>query len=45
MIDVKEHIYDDDPNIGHADVRTALKDLSYFFLENSLIQAAVQYSP
>ncbi len=45
MIDVKEHIYDDDPNIGHADVRTVLKDVSYFFLGNGLIQAAVQYSP
>lgn len=31
MIDVEEHIYDDDPKIGHADVRTDLKDVSYFF--------------
>ncbi len=45
MIDVSEHVYTDDPNIGHADVRTVLKDVSYFFLGNGLIQAAVQYSP
>ncbi len=45
MIDVEEHIYDDDPKIGHADVRTDLKDVSYFFFRNGLIQAAVKYSP
>ncbi|MCG8606513.1 hypothetical protein MJD09_16205 [bacterium] len=45
MIDVKEHVYHDDPKIGPADVRTALKEVSYFFLGNGLIQAVVQYSP
>lgn len=45
MINVEEHIYEDDPSIGHPDVRTDLKDVSYFFLGNGLIQAAVQYSP
>ncbi len=45
MIDVKEHVYHDDPKIGHVDVRTALKEVSYFFLGNGLIQAVVQYSP
>ena len=45
MIDVKEHIYEDDPQIGHTDVRTVLKDVSYFFLGNGLIQAVVQFSP
>ena len=45
MIDVKEHIYHDDPNIGHPDVRTELKNAAYFFLGNGLIQAAVQAAP
>jgi hypothetical protein len=45
MIDVKEHFYDDDPLSGHPDVRTRLKDVSYFFLGNGLIQAAVQVAP
>ncbi len=45
MIDVKEHIYFDDPKQGHPDVRTRLKDASYFFLGNGLIQAAVQIAP
>jgi hypothetical protein len=45
MIDVKEHFYDDDPLQGHPDVRTRLKDVSYFFLGNGLIQAAVQVAP
>jgi hypothetical protein len=44
-IDVKEHVYDDDPHRGHADVRTRLKDASYFFIGNGHIQAAIQYSP
>ena len=42
MIDVEEHFYDDDPGRGHPDVRTRLKDVSYFFLGNGFIQAAVQ---
>ena len=45
MIDVQEHIYDDDPNKGHPDCRTFLKDVSYFFIGNGLVSAAVQYSP
>ena len=45
MIDVQEHFYDDDPAQGHPDVRTRLKDVSYFFLGNGYIQAAVQIAP
>jgi hypothetical protein len=45
MIEVTEHFYDDDPLSGHADVRTRLADVSYFFLGNGLIQAAVQFAP
>ncbi len=44
MIDVKEHFYDDDPHIGHPDVRTVLQSVNYFFLGNGLIQAAVQWA-
>lgn len=42
MIDVQEHFYEDDPAKGHPDVRTRLKQVSYFFLGNGHIQAAVQ---
>ncbi|MFC2084725.1 hypothetical protein ACFLS9_06685 [Bacteroidota bacterium] len=45
MIEAKEHFYNDNPNIGHPDVRTRLKDVSYFFLGNGVIQAAVQVAP
>jgi len=45
VIDVKEHRYDDDPNLGPPDVRTELKNVDYFFLGNGLIQAAVQAAP
>ncbi len=45
MIDVKEHFYEDDPLSGHPDVRTRLRDASYFFLGNGHIQAAVQIAP
>jgi hypothetical protein len=45
MIDVKEHVYDDDPHVGPADVRTELAGVDYFFLGNGLIQAAVQSAP
>ena len=45
MIDAEEHVYDDDPRIGHPDVRTLLKDVSYFFLGNGRMQAAVQFAP
>ena len=45
MIDVQEHFYDDDPSKGHPDVRTRLKDVSYFFLGNGFIQGAVQFAP
>jgi hypothetical protein len=45
MIDVQEHFYDDDPAKGHPDVRTRLRDVSYFFLGNGFIQAVVQVAP
>jgi len=45
MNNVKEHFSDDDPAKGHPDVRTKLKDVSYFFLGNGHIQAAVQIAP
>jgi len=45
MIDVVEHFYDDDPSRGHPDVRTRLRDVSYFFLGNGYIQAAIQIAP
>ena len=45
MIDVAEHVYDDDPSVGHPDVRTRLDGVSYYFLGNGLIQAAVQHAP
>lgn len=45
MVDVAEHLYDDDPGQGHPDVRTRLAGVSYFFLGNGLIQAAVQHAP
>jgi hypothetical protein len=45
MIEAKEHFYTDDPAVGPADVRTARKGASYFFIGNGLIQAAVQFSP
>ncbi len=45
MIDVEEHVYDDDPRKGHLDAKTLLKDVSYFFLGNGRIQAAVQVAP
>jgi hypothetical protein len=45
MIDPAEHVYDDDPARGHADVRTRLAGVSYFFIGNGAIQAAVQWAP
>jgi hypothetical protein len=45
MINPSEHVYDDDPNLGHPDVRTRLRDVSYFFIGNGYIQAAVQWAP
>ena len=45
MIDIGEHFYDDDPSKGHPDVRTRLRDVSYFFLGNGYIQAAIQIAP
>ncbi|MBN2093619.1 hypothetical protein JW964_28615 [candidate division KSB1 bacterium] len=44
-MDIKEHIYHDDPNFGPADVRTALKDVDYFFLGNGFVEVAIQISP
>jgi hypothetical protein len=45
MVDVAEHVYDDDPGRGHPDVRTRLAGAQYFLLGNGLIQAAVQHAP
>ncbi len=45
MIDAKEHLYADDPKIGHPDVRTELPGVNYFFLGNGFISAAVQHAP
>jgi len=45
MVDVAEHVYDDDPKRGHPDVRTRLAGVNYFLLGNGLIQAAVQHAP
>ncbi len=45
MINVAEHVYHDDPSSGHPDVRTRLPGVSYFFLGNGAIQAAVQHAP
>jgi hypothetical protein len=45
MVDVAEHVYDDDPGRGHPDVRTRLAGANYFLLGNGLIQAAVQHAP
>ena len=45
MVDVAEHVYDDDPQRGHPDVRTRLAGVNYFLLGNGLIQAAVQHAP
>ncbi len=45
MIDVQEHVYRDDPEVGPPDVRTRLPGVEYFFLGNGLIQAAVQIAP
>jgi hypothetical protein len=44
MINSSERL-DDDPTVGHPDVRTRLTDASYFFLGNGLIQAAIQWAP
>ncbi len=41
-MDVEEHFYTDDPEVGHPDVRTRLSDVDYFFVGNGHIQAAVQ---
>ncbi len=45
MINVQEHVYQDDPSAGPPDVRTELAGVDYFFLGNGLIQAAVQFVP
>jgi hypothetical protein len=41
-MDITEHIYADDPNAGHPDVRTNPPNCIYYFLGNGLIQAAIQ---
>jgi hypothetical protein len=45
MIKAQEHYYNDNPDVGHPDVKTRLRNAYYFFLGNGLIQAAVQISP
>lgn len=45
MVDVAEHVYDDDPQRGHPDVRTRLAGVNYFLLGNGAIQAVVQHAP
>lgn len=45
MIDAIEHFHHDDPQQGHPDVKTRLRDACYFFLGNGQIQAAVQIAP
>ena len=45
MINVEEHVYHDDPKVGHPDVRTQLRDVCYYFIGNGLVQAAVQHAP
>ena len=45
MIQAREHFYADDPKIGHPDVRTRLKDVSYCFIGNGALLAAVQIAP
>ena len=45
MIHVEEHVYHDDPKVGHPDVRTQLPGACYYFIGNGLISAAVQHAP
>ena len=44
-MEISEHHYFDNPEYGHPDVKTSLKDVEYFFLGNGYIEAAIQYSP
>jgi len=41
-MEVKEHLYADDPGRGPEDGWTTLPGVDYYFLGNGLIQAAVQ---
>jgi hypothetical protein len=41
-MDVKEHFYFDDPQVGHPDSRTNPPNCVYYFLGNGHIQAAIQ---
>ncbi|MDZ7290215.1 MAG: hypothetical protein ONB44_13005 [candidate division KSB1 bacterium] len=41
-MDIKEHIYSDDPKVGHPDVQTNPPKCVYYFLGNGHIQVAVQ---
>lgn len=45
MIDASEHLYNDDPQAGHPDVRTRLAGVAYYFVGNGSMQAAVQVAP
>ncbi|MCI0514957.1 hypothetical protein L0128_17215 [candidate division KSB1 bacterium] len=44
-MEMKEHFYHDNPQLGPADAQTTLKDVAYFLLGNGLIEAAIQFSP
>ena len=44
-MEVKEHLYADDPGRGPEDGWTTLPGVDYYFLGNGLIQAAVQVCP
>ncbi|MCG8603382.1 hypothetical protein MJD09_00060 [bacterium] len=41
-MEAEEHFYSDDPSIGPADAQTTLRGVSYFFIGNGYITAAVQ---
>jgi hypothetical protein len=45
MIHVEEHVYHDDPKVGHPDVRTQLPGVCYYFIGNGMVSAAVQHAP
>jgi len=42
-MDTSEHVYGDDPAVGHPDVRTRLADTDYYFLGNGHVLTAVQH--
>jgi hypothetical protein len=42
-MELEEHVYQDDPSVGPADVKTSLEGVEYFFLGNGHIQGVVQW--